>query len=117
MSRWGFAGTGRIAATVARELALTDGAEALAVASRDLARARAFADEHGFARAYGSYAELLADDDVDVVYVATPHAQHHAVARRRDRGRQRGARGEVVHGARRRRPTTSSRSPASAACS
>ncbi len=81
MSRWGFVGAGGIAATVARDLALTEGAEALAVGSRNLTRARSFAAEHGFERAYGSYAELFADDDVDVVYVATPHAQHHAVAR------------------------------------
>ena len=42
--------------------------------------ASALADEHGAARAYGSYGELLDDPDVDAVYVATPHRQHHALA-------------------------------------
>jgi predicted dehydrogenase len=78
-TRWGVLATGGIAATVSRDLALVEGAELTAVASRDLGRAQAFAAEHGFATAYGSYEELLADPDVDVVYVATPHAQHHAV--------------------------------------
>ncbi len=48
-----------------------------AVGARDAARAAAFAAAHGVARSYGSYAELVADPDVDVVYVATTHAQHH----------------------------------------
>jgi predicted dehydrogenase len=79
MTRWGVLATGSIAATVVDDLALVEGAERLAVASRDLGRAEAFAAEHGVERAYGSYEELLADPDVDVVYVATPHAQHHLV--------------------------------------
>lgn len=78
--RWGFIGPGRIAALVAQDLALVDGGGLHAVASRSIDRARAFADEHHAAVAYGSYAELLADPDVDVVYVATPHRQHHAIA-------------------------------------
>ena len=77
--RWGFLGPGRIAGTVAADLALVDGATPLAVASRSIDRARAFAGEFGFERAYGSYDELLVDPEVDVVYIATPHAQHHAV--------------------------------------
>jgi predicted dehydrogenase len=81
MTRWGFVATGGIAATLAREVALAEGARSYAVASRDAGRARAFAEEHGFERSYGSYEELLADDAVDVVYVATPHRQHHAVVR------------------------------------
>ncbi|MEE6296126.1 Gfo/Idh/MocA family protein [Georgenia wangjunii] len=79
--RWGVLGTGRIAATISAELALVDGAQRWAVASRDCERARAFAGSHGFARSYGSYEGLVADPDVDVVYVATPHAQHLAAAR------------------------------------
>jgi predicted dehydrogenase len=57
-----------------------DGARPLAVASRSAERAEAFAARHGIDRAYGSYAEILADPDVDVLYVATPHPQHHAIA-------------------------------------
>lgn len=52
-----------------------------AVASRDLSRAQAFADRYGFEKAYGSYAELVQDPDVDLVYVATPHSHHYRHAR------------------------------------
>jgi predicted dehydrogenase len=52
----------------------------VAVASRSIDRAHSFAGRHGIDRAYGSYAEILADPDVDVLYVATPHPQHHAIA-------------------------------------
>ena len=47
-----------------------------AVASRDLSRARAFADRNGVLKAYGSYEEMLCDDRVDLVYIATPHSHH-----------------------------------------
>ena len=43
-------------------------------------RAETFAQTHGAERAYGSYAELIADPDVELIYVATPHPQHHAIA-------------------------------------
>ena len=78
--RWGVVGPGRIATGVVRDLTAMDGGVLHAVASRSAGRARAFADEHGAAVSYGSYAELLADGDVDAVYVATPHRQHHGVA-------------------------------------
>ena len=78
--RWGVVGPGRIAAGVVRDLAAMPGGQLHAVASRSLERARAFADAHDAAVAYGSYAELLADPDVDVVYIATPHRQHHGIA-------------------------------------
>jgi predicted dehydrogenase len=78
--RWGILGPGRIARAVAPDFAHVEGAELVAVASRSLDRARSFAEEHGLARAYGSYAELLAADDLDAVYIATPHPQHHALA-------------------------------------
>ena len=54
----------------------------LAVASRSLEKAQAFASRFGVARAYGSYDELLADPDVELVYVAVPHSCHFDVARR-----------------------------------
>ena len=56
------------------------GASVVAVASRSTERAQDFADRFGIARAYGSYAEIIADDDIDVLYIATPHPQHHEVA-------------------------------------
>jgi predicted dehydrogenase len=74
--RWGILGTGGIAATFANDLPLVPGAELAAVGSRTPEAAAAFAARHGFARSHGSWAELAADPDVDVVYVATPHAAH-----------------------------------------
>jgi predicted dehydrogenase len=78
--RWGVVGPGRIAEKVVADFPVVDGARAVAVASRSLPRAEDFARRHGLDRAYGSYAEIIADPDVDVLYVATPHPQHHAVA-------------------------------------
>ena len=78
-TRWGILATGKIAQTFARDLALTPDAELVAVGSRRLESAEAFAAEHGGGRqvsAYGSYEELVADPTVDVIYVATPHAFH-----------------------------------------
>jgi predicted dehydrogenase len=81
--RWGVLGTGHIARTFARDLALlTDEAELAAVGSRELDRAQRFASELGFARAYGSYEDLAADPALDVIYVATPHHDHFPSARR-----------------------------------
>jgi predicted dehydrogenase len=74
--RWGILGPGGIASTFAADLPLVEGAELAAVGSRSKATAEEFAERHGFARAHGSYAELAADDGVDIVYVATPHAFH-----------------------------------------
>ena len=79
-TRWGIVGPGRIAENVVRDFAHVPGARVTAVGSRSLDRARDFADRHGVPTAYGSYAELVADPDVDVLYLATPHPQHHAVA-------------------------------------
>jgi predicted dehydrogenase len=78
--RWGVVGPGRIAEKVVADFAVVDGARPVAVASRSLERAQGFAQRHGLERAYGSYAEIVADPDVDVLYLATPHSQHHAVA-------------------------------------
>ena len=76
-------GAGRIAHTMAGTL--TQMAEdslysswihPYAVAARDITRAQAFADQWHFDKAYGSYEELVADPDVDLVYIATPHSLH-----------------------------------------
>ncbi|WP_158848451.1 Gfo/Idh/MocA family protein [Saccharothrix deserti] len=79
--RWGVVATGWIADVVTGDLRLLPDVEVLAVSSRALPKAEAFAAKHEIPRAYGDYTDLLADPDVDVVYVATPHAQHHAVTR------------------------------------
>jgi predicted dehydrogenase len=75
--RWGVLGAGGIASTMSADIAATDGNVLQAVGARDAGRAAHFAATHGVARSYGSYAELVADPDVDIVYVATTHAQHH----------------------------------------
>ena len=79
--RWGILATGSIARSFARDLAHVPGAELAAVGSRRTDKAEEFAREHGVARAHGSYQDLVDDPDVDVVYVATPHALHLADAR------------------------------------
>src|SRR3954447_11942839 len=78
--RWGIVGPGRIAEKVVQDFAVVDGARAVAVASRSADRAQDFADRHGIERAHGSYAAIVADPDVDVLYIATPHPQHAAIA-------------------------------------
>jgi predicted dehydrogenase len=75
--RWGILGTGNIAQQFARGLRDAAGSRAVAVASRSLERAGAFAAEFGISQGYASYAELTKDQTVDVVYVATPHAFHY----------------------------------------
>ena len=75
--RWGILGAGGIAALVGADIAASPGSEIVAVGARDASRAAAFAAAHGIPRSYGSYAELVADPDVDVVYIATTHAHHH----------------------------------------
>lgn len=77
--RWGIAGPGRIAETVAAEFALVPDAELVAVGSRSLERAGEFAGRFGIPQAFGSYQELFAAD-LDAVYLATPHAQHTELA-------------------------------------
>jgi predicted dehydrogenase len=78
--RWGIVGPGRIASKVTADFPYVPGAEAVAVASRSIDRAKAFAAEFGLARAHGSYRDILDDPDVDALYIATPHPQHRAVA-------------------------------------
>lgn len=80
--RWGILSTGHIASVFARDLALLpEEAELTAVGSRQLGKAEDFAAEHGISRAYGSYEDLAADADVDVVYVASTHNDHLPSAR------------------------------------
>jgi predicted dehydrogenase len=78
--RWGILGAGRIATTFCDDLALLDGHEVVAAGSRRPGGADAFASRFGVGRVHGSWEDLVADDDVDVVYVATPHPAHHAAA-------------------------------------
>jgi xylose dehydrogenase (NAD/NADP) len=74
--RWGLLGTARINRWLIPPLRASARNRLLAVASRDAARADAYAKEWGIERRYGSYDELLADPDVDVVYIPLPNHLH-----------------------------------------
>lgn len=78
--RWGVIGTGRIAHTFAQALQGCEDAVLYAAASRTKEKAEAFAQEFGFEKAYGSYAELAADEKIDIVYIATPMSSHYGDA-------------------------------------
>lgn len=72
----GILGAGNIAGTMARTLNGMKDVTAYAVAARDLERAQSFAKEYQMEKAYGSYEEMLQDENVDLVYIATPHSHH-----------------------------------------
>jgi D-xylose 1-dehydrogenase (NADP+, D-xylono-1,5-lactone-forming) len=74
--RWGILGPGRISRAFLRGLVVAGTGEAVAVGSRDLDRARAVAAEFGVRSAYGSYAALLRDAEVDAVYIGLPNGLH-----------------------------------------
>jgi len=73
--RWGILATGVIANTFTADLR-TAGLDVRAVGSRSADGARAFADRFDIPRVHSSYDDLVADDDIDIVYVATPHPMH-----------------------------------------
>ncbi|MCL2736463.1 MAG: Gfo/Idh/MocA family oxidoreductase [Propionibacteriaceae bacterium] len=78
--RWGILGPGGIARRFARDVPLYTRSSIRAVGSRDIDRARTFVHEHVTSdrevRAYGSYEELVEDDQIDAVYIASPHSEH-----------------------------------------
>jgi predicted dehydrogenase len=74
--RWGILGPGRIAPRLVRGIGRSGRSELVAVAGRDAGRAEAFAARHAIPRSFGSYEALLADPDVDVVYVSLPNHLH-----------------------------------------
>jgi predicted dehydrogenase len=75
--RLGLLSTARINDEILAAAAASDEVEVVAVASRNGARAADYAREHGIARAHGSYDDLLADGEVDAVYVSLPNGFHH----------------------------------------
>ena len=79
--RWGIVATGNISTAFTRDLAELPDAEVVAVASRTAESANRFSDEFGIPHRHASYGDLVADDDVDIIYIGTPHPQHYAVAR------------------------------------
>ena len=78
--RWGIISTGRIAQAFAGDLRLLPDAEVVAVGSRSQASADTFGDAFDVPHRYATYAGLVADPDVDAVYVATPHNAHRDAA-------------------------------------
>ena len=78
--RWGILGTGVIARHMADSLHNHTRQVVAAVGSRSAERAQQFADDKGVPHAYGSYDELVADPDIDIIYVASPHSEHAAHA-------------------------------------
>ncbi len=74
--RWGILGPGSIAQRFAADLPASKTGVLVAVGGRNPARAAEFASKHGAARSYGSLEEVLTDDEVDAVYIATPHPLH-----------------------------------------
>jgi len=75
--RLGLLSTAKINDAIIRGAAGTDAVDVVAVASRDKAKAGAYAAERGLARSYGSYEALLADAELDAVYVSLPNGMHH----------------------------------------
>ncbi|MDH7571262.1 MAG: Gfo/Idh/MocA family oxidoreductase, partial [Armatimonadota bacterium] len=74
--KWGILSTGRIAGVFAKGLAASTTGELVAVGSRNQASADRFGEEFGLSRCYGSYEALLADPEVEAVYIAVPHPFH-----------------------------------------
>lgn len=79
--RVGIIGAGWIAEKAAITLKNLEGASCYAIASRSLEKAQAFAEKWQVTCAYGSYSELIADENVDLVYVAIPHSHHYDVTK------------------------------------
>lgn len=73
---WGILGTGRMANSFATAVTGVEDAKLLAVASRQIQRAKEFASKFSIDNAYSSYAELVANEKIDAVYIATPHSAH-----------------------------------------
>ena len=74
--RWGIVAPGGIANKFAEAVRDFTAGTVVAVGSRDAGRAAEFAEKHGIPRSYGSYADLVADDEVEAVYIASPHSGH-----------------------------------------
>jgi predicted dehydrogenase len=74
--RWGIIGLGNIANKFATDLLTVKGAELYAVASRTQQKSDDFAEKYQAIKAYSSYEALVNDENIDAVYIATPHSLH-----------------------------------------
>ena len=75
--RWGILGAGRIADKFCTALDFVKGSEVYAVASRDIENAKAYASRYKASQYYDNYDDLIKDENVDIIYIATPHAFHY----------------------------------------
>ena len=75
--KMGILACGGIAGIMADTISHMEQVEMVAAGARDYERAKKFADQYGFKRAYGSYEELVADEEVELIYVASPHSHHY----------------------------------------
>lgn len=73
----GILGAGKIASIMAQTISQMEDATCYAVAARDQERAEKFAETYGFEKAYGSYEDLVKDEEVELIYIATPHSHHY----------------------------------------
>ncbi|MFK5974020.1 MAG: Gfo/Idh/MocA family oxidoreductase [Flavobacteriaceae bacterium] len=74
--RWGIVGPGNIAHSFVKDLQLVGDGELVAVASRNIERAQEFGAQYGASHFFGSYEALFKSEEVDVIYIATPHTSH-----------------------------------------
>jgi predicted dehydrogenase len=79
--RWGVLSAGKISSDFVRAIRGEKDVVLQAVAARDLTRAQAFADTLGFKKAYGSYAELVKDAEIDAVYIGALHNAHYELVK------------------------------------
>jgi predicted dehydrogenase len=75
--RWGIMGAGKIADKFCTALMVTEGAEVYAVASRDMDKAKDYAVRYNAVATYNNYEDLVNDQNVDIIYIATPHSFHY----------------------------------------
>ncbi len=79
-TRWAMVGTGLMLQLIGRDFALTENVDMRVIVSRTQERANAAAAEYGFAEGSCDFEAVIARDDIDVVYIATPHTEHHTLA-------------------------------------
>lgn len=79
--KWGIIGPGRIAQRFADGMTAVNDSEISAIASRSTERAQAFASKNNIARHYDNYLSLVQDQDIDAIYIATPHRFHYEQAK------------------------------------
>lgn len=77
---WGILGLGKMARIFSQDLVKADACQLYAVGSRLQHKAKEFANDFGAKKAYATYEELIQDEKVDIIYIATPHVFHFELA-------------------------------------